>query len=170
MKNGRIQLQRCGVRGSADGAARLEGLESRVLMSLTLPPMPTILRNTPAQSVVAADFDGDGLTDLAASRANTLAFFRGRADGTFEPAVQTTLPANVGLLAAGRFDGSGRAGVASIMQVQGAGGADVGLLVRVIPDPTKDIGLDILAIFHYRHRPRMVTCKNLVEAMEKLSF
>jgi hypothetical protein len=44
----------------------------------------------------------------------------------------------------------------------------VGLLVRVIPDPTKDIGLDILALFHYRKRPRMVTCKNMVEAAEKL--
>jgi hypothetical protein len=46
----------------------------------------------------------------------------------------------------------------------------VGLLVRVIPDPSKDIGLDILALFHYRNRPRMATCKNLVEAAEKLSL
>jgi hypothetical protein len=40
----------------------------------------------------------------------------------------------------------------------------------VIPDPSKDIGLDILALFHYRKRPRMVTCKNMVEAAEKLSL
>ena len=46
----------------------------------------------------------------------------------------------------------------------------VGLLVRVIPDPSKDIGLDILALFHYRKRPRMVTRKNMVEAAEKLSL
>ena len=46
----------------------------------------------------------------------------------------------------------------------------VGLLVRVIPDPSKDIGLDILALFHYRKRPRMVTCKNMAEAAEKLSL
>ena len=46
----------------------------------------------------------------------------------------------------------------------------VGLLVRVIPDPRKDIGVDILALFHYRKLPRMVTCKNMVEAAEKLSL
>jgi hypothetical protein len=46
----------------------------------------------------------------------------------------------------------------------------VGLLVRVIPDPSKDIGVDILALFHYRNLPRMVTCKNMVEAAKKLSL
>jgi hypothetical protein len=46
----------------------------------------------------------------------------------------------------------------------------VGLLVRVIPDPRKDIGLDILSIFHYRHHPQMVTCKNLAEAIKKISL
>ncbi len=46
----------------------------------------------------------------------------------------------------------------------------VGLLVRVIPDPGKDIGLDILMLFHYRNRPRMVNCKNMAEAAEKLSL
>jgi len=42
--------------------------------------------------------------------------------------------------------------------------------VRVIPDASKDIGLDILSIFHYRHRPRVVTCKNMAEAFKKLSL
>ena len=46
----------------------------------------------------------------------------------------------------------------------------VGLLVRVIPDPSKDIGLDIMSLFHYRHRPQMVTCKNIAEAFKKLSL
>ncbi len=55
-----------------------------------------------------------------------------------------------------------------IMELADRGG--VGLLVRVIPDPSKDIGLDILALFHYRNRPQMVTCKNMVEAAEKLSL
>src|SRR5688572_13691764 len=35
------------------------------------------------------------------------------------------------------------------------------MIVRVIPDPTKDIGLGILSLFHYHHRPRMVTCKSV---------
>ena len=46
----------------------------------------------------------------------------------------------------------------------------VGLLVRLIPDARKDIGLDILTLFHYRHQPRVVTCKRLAEAFKKLSL
>jgi hypothetical protein len=46
----------------------------------------------------------------------------------------------------------------------------VGLLVRVIPDPSKDIGLDIMSLFHYRHRPATVTCQNMAEAFKKLSL
>ena len=46
----------------------------------------------------------------------------------------------------------------------------VGLVVRVIPGPDKDIGMNILAIFHYPHHPRIVTCKTLAEAMRKLEM
>ncbi len=46
----------------------------------------------------------------------------------------------------------------------------VGLVVRVIPDHAKDIGLNILALFHYRHAPRTVTCNNMVEAAKVLSL
>jgi hypothetical protein len=46
----------------------------------------------------------------------------------------------------------------------------VGLVVRVIPDPAKDIGLNILSIFHYRHRPRMFTCETMSEAARLLSI
>jgi anti-anti-sigma regulatory factor len=46
----------------------------------------------------------------------------------------------------------------------------VALLVRVIPDPTKDIGLNILASFHYEHRPRTVTCSNMIEAAKALGI
>jgi hypothetical protein len=46
----------------------------------------------------------------------------------------------------------------------------VGMLVRVIPDARKDIGLNIMALFHYRHHPQMITCKNLAEAFKKLSL
>ena len=44
----------------------------------------------------------------------------------------------------------------------------VELVVRVIPDQTKDIGLNILAFFHYHHRPRTVTCESMVEAAKLL--
>jgi hypothetical protein len=46
----------------------------------------------------------------------------------------------------------------------------VGTVVRVIPDPAKDIGLNILSLFHYPHHPRMVTCKTMSEAAKLLSF
>jgi len=40
-------------------------------------------------------------------------------------------------------------------------------VVRVIPDPSKDIGFKILEAFHYPHRPRTVNCQTMIEA-EKL--
>jgi hypothetical protein len=46
----------------------------------------------------------------------------------------------------------------------------VGLVVRVIPDPTKDIGMNILSLFHYHHRPHTVTCRSMVEAAERLTL
>jgi hypothetical protein len=44
----------------------------------------------------------------------------------------------------------------------------VGRVVRVIPDPSKDLGLNILGFFHYPNHPQIVTCTTLAEAVEKL--
>jgi hypothetical protein len=44
----------------------------------------------------------------------------------------------------------------------------VAKVVRVIPDPHKDIGLNIMSLFHYRRRIPIVTCETLAEAMEVL--
>jgi len=46
----------------------------------------------------------------------------------------------------------------------------VELVVRVIPDPAKDIGMNLLSIFHYRHHPRTVTCRTMLEAAARLSL
>lgn len=46
----------------------------------------------------------------------------------------------------------------------------VALVVRIIPDPAKDIGMNIISRFHYRKRPRIVTCASLAEAGEILGF
>ena len=43
------------------------------------------------------------------------------------------------------------------------------MVVRVIPDPHKDIGLNILSLFHYRRGVRIVTCATLEEAMKALA-
>lgn len=42
------------------------------------------------------------------------------------------------------------------------------IVVRVIPDPTRDIGLQIMSVFHYDGRVRIVTCETLAEAEEIL--
>lgn len=50
------------------------------------------------------------------------------------------------------------------------GRAGVGLVVRVIPEPSQDIGMNILTVFHYPHRPRTVTCASMVEAARALGL
>jgi len=42
----------------------------------------------------------------------------------------------------------------------------VELIIRVIPDPSKDIGLNILSLFHYPRRPRTIVCDNLADALK----
>ena len=45
----------------------------------------------------------------------------------------------------------------------------VGTVVRVVPDPHKDIGLNILSLFHYGPEVRLITCENLTAALQTLS-
>jgi hypothetical protein len=42
-------------------------------------------------------------------------------------------------------------------------------VVRVIPDPRKDIGLNILSHFHYGSKIRVSVCDNLDDAMQLLT-
>ena len=42
------------------------------------------------------------------------------------------------------------------------------LVVRIIPNPHKDIGLSILSVFHYGRSVRSITCKNFPEALRAL--
>ncbi len=43
------------------------------------------------------------------------------------------------------------------------------MVVRVVPDPHRDIGLQIMSIFHYRGDVRIITCQSLAEANEIFS-
>jgi hypothetical protein len=54
-----------------------------------------------------------------------------------------------------------------MMDLCNAGG--VATIVRVIPDAHKDIGLNILSLFHYSDNVQIVTCKTLKEAMQALA-
>jgi hypothetical protein len=42
------------------------------------------------------------------------------------------------------------------------------MVVRVIPDPHRDIGMQIMSIFHYRGDVQIMTCQTLAEAKELL--
>jgi anti-anti-sigma regulatory factor len=42
------------------------------------------------------------------------------------------------------------------------------MVVRVIPDPHRDIGMAIMSIFHYRGDVRIFTCETLGQAEELL--
>jgi anti-anti-sigma regulatory factor len=53
------------------------------------------------------------------------------------------------------------------MDLCNEGGAST--VVRVIPDPHRDIGMTIMSIFHYRGDVRIVTCQNMSEADKILS-
>jgi hypothetical protein len=54
-----------------------------------------------------------------------------------------------------------------VMDLSNAKGVE--MVVRVIPDPHKDIGLNILSLFHYRRRVKIVTCQTLAEARAMLA-
>lgn len=43
-------------------------------------------------------------------------------------------------------------------------------VVRVIADPTKDIGLNIIGLFHYSKKIRIVNCETMVEAAKVLGW
>ena len=47
-------------------------------------------------------------------------------------------------------------------------GSGVGRIVRVIPHTSKDIGLSIMSLFHYRHGLRIITCRTREEAEQAL--
>ena len=46
--------------------------------------------------------------------------------------------------------------------------AGIGTVVRIIPDPRKDIGLNILSIIHYGRRVRVLTFRDGAEARRSL--
>jgi hypothetical protein len=48
------------------------------------------------------------------------------------------------------------------------GKAGISKVVRLIPDPSKDIGLKIMSLFHYPRKVQIVTCETLEEAMRAL--
>lgn len=58
--------------------------------------------------------------------------------------------------------------IGRLMELTNRGGAT--LAVRVIPDPDKDIGMNILSAFHYGRSLRVVVCDTLPEAARALGL
>jgi len=57
--------------------------------------------------------------------------------------------------------------IANIMEMCDAAG--VAEVLRIIPDPTRDIGLQILSFFHYGNDVYIRTCASVAEANELLA-
>ncbi|EKD27545.1 MAG: hypothetical protein ACD_79C00678G0002 [uncultured bacterium] len=56
--------------------------------------------------------------------------------------------------------------IVKIMQV--CNEKEAAQVVRVIPDPTKEIGFKILSIFHYSDKVKIFTCNDILEARKFL--
>ena len=65
-----------------------------------------------------------------------------------------------------RMDPAAAVPLAEIMDALAA--KDVAAVVRVVPDPRKDIGLNILSQFHYGSQIKLATFESLAEALSAL--
>ncbi len=59
-----------------------------------------------------------------------------------------------------------RDGVAHAMELCEKNG--IGMVIRVIPEPQKDIGFNILSAFHYKRSTPVCTCQSLEDALRLL--
>lgn len=82
------------------------------------------------------------------------------------------LPINIRVLAdlerLESMDAASSTEIGKVMDMLDRKGVEIS--VRVIPDPSKDIGLNILSMFHYRKKIRVVTCQNMTEAAKELGL
>jgi hypothetical protein len=65
--------------------------------------------SAPAIAIVIADFNGDGITDIAAIASGSVSVLLGNGDGTFMPAVNSPMPgvSNINAYTVGDFNGDG---------------------------------------------------------------
>jgi anti-anti-sigma regulatory factor len=57
--------------------------------------------------------------------------------------------------------------ITQIMELCNKAGVDT--VIRVVPDPKRDIGLQIMSYFHYGSGVRIATCETLAQAINMLS-
>jgi len=114
--------------------------------------------NKPKQFLFVHFIDHVGCEDLQQCR---------RELETFVPELDPGFRVITDLSHLSNFDVSCSAEIAKMMELLDEN--KIGTVIRVIPDPSKDFGLTILALFHYRRPITTITCKTLVEAAEHLS-
>ena len=56
-----------------------------------------------------------------------------------------------------------------IRRMEFARSRGIARVVRIIPDPTKDIGFNIMSLFHYPHGVQIITCATQAEADRALT-
>src|SRR5450432_582498 len=83
-------------RGGANShRAAIEQLEPRTLLTTIFGPTPAVTPGVSTYGEVVADFDGDGINDLAGleniGAQNSILFFKGRGDGSFAAPLRTVL-------------------------------------------------------------------------------
>src|SRR4051794_37408981 len=105
-------------RASARGGSpcRVDALEQRVLFAdIGFAAAPSIAIGAFPTGVVADDFNGDGLADLAVAHQGVAAFglMLGRGDGTFAPEVRFTTVGTTWAITSGDFNGDGKRDVAA---------------------------------------------------------
>lgn len=88
-------------------------------------PITATLNATTSAGLSVADFDGDGVLDVAVTRpsSSSLAIFYGKGDGTLRPLVNVLLGSQLGSTSAADFDGDGHPDVAVVTNTNGGGGA-----------------------------------------------
>ena len=82
------------------------------------------------------------------------------------PGIQPHFRVLTDLTALESMDVNCRPYLTSIMDVCNASG--VAGVVRIIPDPKRDIGLQIMSLFHYGGDVKVITCETADDAMKAL--
>lgn len=117
----------------ASGSFGIEALEPRALLAAAFGPVQSAA--VEATSAILADVDDDGHLDRVTSLAQTITLERGVGDGTFGPAVVTTLAGSTLALGSGRYRGPGALPLISsigVYNTEAGGSTPAGWTVRIL--------------------------------------